>query len=166
MRVQVELSEVFQETMNKLAGHGILLVAGDPPNPMTIGWGTIGHIWNRQILTVMVRPVRYTFRLMETFKDFSVCVLPDQYHKELNICSTRSGRNINKLAACNLDVEKCSLVESFFISGSLIHFECRIVHKHWLDPVSLDPAIVSRYYPNKDFHMVYYGEIAGIFRKS
>ena len=166
MRVQVELSEVFQETMTKLAGDGILLVAGDTPNPMTIGWATIGHIWNKRIMTVMVRPIRYTFGLMETFKDFSVCILPHEYHKELNFCGTRSGRDVNKLEACNLNVEKCAKVDSFFISESTIHFECRIVHKHWLDPVSLDPAIVSRYYPNNDFHMVYYGEIAGIFRKS
>ena len=54
MREKVKLSEVLLETLDKLDGDGILLVAGDPPNPMTIGWGTIGHIWNKDIINVMV----------------------------------------------------------------------------------------------------------------
>ena len=166
MRKEVQLFEVLNETLDKLDGDGILLVAGNPPNPMTIGWSTIGHIWNMQIMTVLVRPVRHTFNLMESGQDFSVCVLPDQYRKELNLCGTRSGRDINKLEVCNLHVERCSKVDSFFISESTIHFECRIVHKQFLDPATLDPAIRKRFYPKKDFHMVYYGEIIGIFRKS
>ena len=166
MRKEVELFDVYQETLDNLDGKGILLVAGDPPNPMTIGWGTIGHIWNKQIMTVLVRPVRYTFSLMESVKDFSVCVLPDQYRKELNICGTKSGRDIDKISVCNFKVEKCSKAVSFFIAESTIHFECRIVHKHLLDPATLDPKIIKRYYPLKDFHMVYYGEILGIYRKS
>jgi len=90
-------------------------------------------------------------------------VFPDQFHKELNICGTKSGRDINKLAACNFQVEKCIKAESYFTSNASFHFECRIVHKHLLDPGSLDPSIIKRYYPQKDFHMVYYGEILGIF---
>ena len=88
MRKEVKLSEILNETLDKLDGDGILLVAGNPPNPMTIGWSTIGHIWNMQIMTVLVRPVRHTFNLMESGQDFSVCVLPDQYRKELNLCGT------------------------------------------------------------------------------
>ena len=38
--------DVYRETIGKLAGNGIILLAGDPPNPMTIGWGTIGEIWH------------------------------------------------------------------------------------------------------------------------
>lgn len=163
MRKKVDLSEVLIETLARLNGDGILLVAGDPPNPMTIGWSTIGHIWNKDIMNVLVRPVRYTFKLMEAGEDFSVCLLPDQYRKELNLCGTRSGRDINKLEVCNLHVEKCRQVNSFFISESIIHFECRTVHKHFLDPSTLDRGICKRYYPEKDFHMVYYGEILGIF---
>jgi flavin reductase (DIM6/NTAB) family NADH-FMN oxidoreductase RutF len=164
MRNEVKLFDVYQETLDKLDGDGILLVAGNPPNPMTIGWATIGHIWNKQIMTVLVRPVRHTFNLMESARDFSVCVLPDQYRKQLNTCGTKSGRDIDKLAACNFTVEKCRKAESFFIAESTIHFECRIVHKHFLDPGTLDQSIIKRYYPKKDFHMVYYGEILGIYQ--
>ncbi len=166
MHKEVELFDVYQETLVKLDGEGIILVAGNPPNLMTIGWATLGHIWNKQIMTVLVRPVRHTFKLMESARDFSVCVLPDQYKKELGICGTRSGRDLNKAEACNFTIEKCARTESFYISESAIHFECRIVHKHFLDAATLDQGIVKKYYPLRDFHMVYYGEILGIYRNA
>jgi flavin reductase (DIM6/NTAB) family NADH-FMN oxidoreductase RutF len=166
MRKEVEFFDVAHETLGKLDGEGILLVAGDPPNPMTIGWATVGHIWGKQVMTVLVRPVRHTFSLMESVNDFSVCVLPDQYRKALSFCGTRSGRDTNKVEACNFTIEKCSRAASFFLAESAIHFECRIIHKHRLDPATLDPEIMKKYYPLRDFHMVYYGEILGIYRKS
>jgi flavin reductase (DIM6/NTAB) family NADH-FMN oxidoreductase RutF len=166
MRKEVGFFDVVHETLDKLDGDGILLVAGDPPNPMTIGWATVGHIWGKQVMTVLVRPVRHTFSLMESVNDFSVCVLPDQYRKALSFCGTRSGREINKIEACNFKIEKCVRAASFYLAESVIHFECRIIHKHRLDPTTLDPAIMKKYYPQRDFHMVYYGEILGIYRKS
>ena len=35
------------------------------PNVMAIGWGTIGWVWGRPIFSVLVRPSRYTYKLME-----------------------------------------------------------------------------------------------------
>jgi flavin reductase (DIM6/NTAB) family NADH-FMN oxidoreductase RutF len=164
MRKEVDYREVFHTTMKRLSGEGILLVAGNPPNPMTIGWGTVGYIWNKPVITVMVRPVRYTFGLIESSRDFSVCLLPDPYKRELALCGTKSGREMDKLEACKLTIEPCIRVESFFISESIIHYECRIIHKHFIDPSNLDVVIDKRYYPGKDYHMVYYGEILGIFK--
>lgn len=166
MRTAVKLFDVLEETLDKLDGDGLLLVAGDPPNPMTIGWGTIGHIWNKLIFTVMVRPVRHTFSLMESANSFTLCILPDSFRKELHICGTQSGRDINKIETCNFSMEKNIGTDGFFIGEAAVHFECRIVHKHRLDPATLDAAISKRYYPSKDFHMVYYGEILGIYRNT
>jgi flavin reductase (DIM6/NTAB) family NADH-FMN oxidoreductase RutF len=164
MRQETNFTEVFRETLGKLDGDGILLVAGDPPNPMTIGWATIGHIWHKTVMTVLVRPTRHTFGLMENAGDFSVCVLPDNFLHELNLCGTKSGRDLDKIELCHFSVEKCLKADAFFLAESTIHYECRIIHKHRLDQSTLDPKIISRYYPLKDFHMVYYGEILGVYK--
>jgi flavin reductase (DIM6/NTAB) family NADH-FMN oxidoreductase RutF len=63
--------EFYHETMAALGRNGIILLGGDPPNPMTIGWGSIGEIWHMPVFTVLVRPTRYTFGLMENAKDFT-----------------------------------------------------------------------------------------------
>ena len=44
------------------------------PNIMTIGWLQGGIIWGRPILTVLVRPSRYTFTLLEENPSFTVGV--------------------------------------------------------------------------------------------
>jgi flavin reductase (DIM6/NTAB) family NADH-FMN oxidoreductase RutF len=166
MLKETDIFDVFRETLDKLDGDGILLVAGDPPNPMTIGWGTIGHIWHRQIMTVLVRPTRYTYGLMEAAKDFSVCVLPDGMGNALGLCGTRSGRDTDKISACHFNLEKGLRSEAYYIRESELHIECRIVHKHRIDAALLDPSIVNRFYPLRDFHMVYYGEVLGVYRST
>jgi len=164
MRKSVGPFDVYHETIGKLAGNGIILLAGDPPNPMTIGWGTIGEIWHMPVFTVLVRPTRYTYGLMENSKDFTVCVLPDGYKKHLAICGSRSGRDMDKIRVCGFTIESSTHVSTPFIAQSSIHYECRIVHKHRLDPAALDRAINDKYYQTKDWHMVYYGEILGVFQ--
>ena len=165
MKKETDIFKVYQETIEKLEGDGILLVAGDPPNPMTIGWGTIGIIWHMQIFTVYVRPIRYTFHLMENSKDFTVNVLSGEYKKQLNFCGTKSGRDLDKIEKCGLTLEKSFKVSTPHILESHIHYECRVVHRHRIDPGMLDQRIIRRYYPLKDFHMVYYGEVMGIYKK-
>jgi len=166
MSNQIGIFDVIHETLDKLDGDGVLLMAGDPPNPMTIGWGTIGIIWHKPILTVYVRPTRFTFQIMEKSLDFTVCILPESFTKHLAFCGTKSGRDMNKVEKCGFTLQPGILVKTPFIAESSIHYECRIVHKHRLYPSTLDQEIVNHYYPLKDFHMVYYGEILGVYRNS
>jgi flavin reductase (DIM6/NTAB) family NADH-FMN oxidoreductase RutF len=165
MRKAIGPFDVFSETMDKLAGDGILLVAGDPPNPMTIGWGTIGIIWSRPVFQVLVRPTRFTFERMEASSCFSVNMLDDRYSCQLSVCGTESGRDADKVKKCSFTMKPGELPGAIYIEESYLHFECRIIHKRRLDPQALDPAIISRYYPLRDFHMVYYGEIAGVYAR-
>ncbi len=165
MQKELGKFDVFKETADLLDGDGALLVTGNPPNPMTIGWGTLGIIWGRPIFQVLVRPVRYTFGLMEQASDFSVCFLSEKYRKQLAFCGTRSGRNHDKVAICGFTIEPGIRIHAPFIGESMFHYECRIVHKHRLDPATLHPDIQSRYYPQPDHHMVYYGEILGVFKQ-
>ena len=164
MRKQIGTFEAFAETIEKMRGEGIILVAGVPPNPMTIGWGTLGYIWSKPIFEILVRPVRYTFGLIENITDFSVNVLPDEFNKQVAICGSVSGRDIDKVAKCNFEMMRGECSNAFYINQSVIHYECRIIHKNNVDPGTLEPSIIDTYYEERDFHTVYYGEILGVFR--
>ena len=157
--------DYFRETMERLRGNGILLLAGDPPNPMTIGWATIGTIWHRPVMTVLVRPTRFTHHLMEDAKDFSVCVLPDRFKKHLAFCGTKSGRDHDKIKVCGFDMQPGIKISTPYIAQSAFHYECITIHKHTLDPETLPAEIQKRFYPKKDWHTVYYGEIVGSFAR-
>jgi len=166
MNTKINPFAAYHETIEKLSGEGVLIVAGDPPNPMTIGWGTLGVIWGMPVFTVLVRPTRYTFQLMESSPEFSVNVLPDEFSKQLSFCGTRSGRNIDKIKECGFTMLTGIEISTPFINEAIIHYECRMVEKNKLDPDTLDLQVIKRYYPLKDFHTVYYGEIVGVYRKS
>jgi flavin reductase (DIM6/NTAB) family NADH-FMN oxidoreductase RutF len=164
MRKEVEISSIFGETLEKLKGQGVILIAGDPPNPMTIGWGTIGFIWGKLIFTVLVRPSRFTYSRMESSGEFTVNLLPDAFSHQLSLCGSKSGRDVDKIAECGFTLERGIHVTTPFIRESSIHFECRIIHKHDLLPETLDKEILKKYYPQKDLHRVYYGEVVGVFK--
>jgi flavin reductase (DIM6/NTAB) family NADH-FMN oxidoreductase RutF len=165
MRKEIGTFDVFRETLDKLKGNGIILLAGNPPNPMTIGWGTLGEIWHMPVFTVLVRPTRFTFNLMEESKTFAVCLFSDNYKKELAICGSKSGRDTDKMKSCGFTLENGIRIDTPFITEADIHYECRIVHKHPLDANMLDAKVDQRFYPKKDYHMVYYGEILGVYGK-
>ena len=63
----VHYTTCLHETLSRLRDPGLLLAAAGAdgkPSAMTIGWGTIGVIWSKPIFTVLVRPSRYTFKLL------------------------------------------------------------------------------------------------------
>ncbi|MCX6251056.1 MAG: flavin reductase family protein [Bacteroidetes bacterium] len=163
MRTQKGSFDLFQKTIEILDGNGALLVSGSPPNAMTIGWGTIGIIWGRPIFIVYVRPTRYTYQLMEKSEDFSVNFLLGKYSAEIGICGARSGRDTDKISRCNFTMVKGLLIPTPYIAESDFHYECRIIERNTLDPGTLDQLIINRYYPIKDFHRLYFGEILGVF---
>jgi flavin reductase (DIM6/NTAB) family NADH-FMN oxidoreductase RutF len=165
MRKEVEISSIFSETLEKLKGEGVILMAGDPPNPMTIGWGTIGLIWGKLIFMVLVRPSRFTYTRMESSGEFTVNLLPDAYSPQLSLCGTKSGRDVDKITECGFTLERGNHVTTPFIRESSIHFECRIIHKHDILPETLDKGILEKYYPKCDLHRVFYGEVVGVFKE-
>jgi len=52
-----------------------------------------------------------------------------------------------------------------YLTESIMHYECRIIHKNIIDDKSLEEPIIGRYYPKRDFHTVYYGEILGVYQE-
>jgi flavin reductase (DIM6/NTAB) family NADH-FMN oxidoreductase RutF len=76
-----------------------LLCAGAPEgfNCMTIGWGSVGCVWNRPFSSVLVRPTRHTFQFMETSEYFSINCFDESAKAMLMELGTKSGRDIDKM---------------------------------------------------------------------
>lgn len=153
----------FEELCRALDSHGAFLTVKDREervNLMTIGWATAGIIWSRPVMTVMVRPVRYTHDLMEASKTFSVCVPREhKLQKELILCGTTSGRSSNKAKESGLTIVPGRLEGSVVVKECNLFYECEIIHKNTVDSQTLESGIVKDLYPKSDFHTIYYGEI-------
>ena len=104
-KVQVHYDSLLKETLEAMTSMGLLLVAqgkSGKPNAMAIGWGLIGSVWSRPVFTVLVRPSRYTYQLLEENGDFTVNVLPQKMKAAVDLCGTVSGRTHDKFAEAKL----------------------------------------------------------------
>ena len=161
----VHYNTYMQETQCLLPDPGLLLVTAGKdgkPNAMAIGWGVIGFIWGKPIFTVLVRPSRYTYRLLEESDSFTVCVPARAHTQIVTFCGTKSGRDHDKFKECDLEVLPSLRVSAPGIAGFPLIYECRIVHTNDVIPANLAEEIKSSAYPKGDFHRLYYGEIMAV----
>ncbi|HBL16128.1 MAG TPA: flavin reductase [Elusimicrobia bacterium] len=161
-RVQLSPFERVDDLCRALTGGGAFLVVQDPagkPNPMTIGWGMVGVVWGMPMMTVLVRPSRFTFGLIERAPRWSVCVPLGKMEKALAYCGSHSGRDCDKLARCKLKAAPGLLPEVSVLEGCDLFYECETVHKNDVLRERLASSVRQQYYPAEDFHTLYFGKI-------
>ncbi|HCF51182.1 MAG TPA: flavin reductase [Syntrophomonas sp.] len=161
MTVQPEYITGVADMLKQLPLGAFLTVkSGDKINTMTIGWGSIGYIWNKPIMMVMVRYSRYTHELIKDAPDFSVSVpLDGHLKKTLAGAGSKSGRDIDKFEAFDLAAKPARSIASPVIDNCGLIYECRVLYKHPMDPAAFDAVLDSKLYKTKDYHVLYYGEI-------
>ena len=144
-------------------GAFLTVKAGAALNTMTIGWATLGVIWQKPIMMVAVRATRHTFSIMEKAEDFTVTVPAGDLSKEIAFCGTKSGRDLDKFKMCNLEIVGGQKVVSPVIKTPGYHYECKIVYKSAMNPAFLDKNYDKSLYPQKDYHTLYFGEILACY---
>jgi flavin reductase (DIM6/NTAB) family NADH-FMN oxidoreductase RutF len=144
----------------------LLLTAGDHAsgyyNAMTVGWGSLGAMWNLPFAQVVVRPTRHTHGFMERFDSFTLCAFPERRRSALQLLGTRSGRDGDKIQAAELTpIASTKVAAPGFAEAELI-IECRKIYWQEFDPRHFLKAEIEGNYPQKDYHRVYFGEIVAI----
>ena len=158
-----EYSRQFLEQLPR--GAFLTVKEGERLNTMTIGWGNIGYIWQRPIITVMVRYSRYTHSLIERAPDFSVSLpATGEMRKALAIAGSVSGRDVDKFKAAGVTPQPARTIQSPVIKGCSLFFECKTVFRQAMDAKLLDETIRSNSYSSFDFHVMYYGQITACYR--
>lgn len=166
MRKSVDPFQYVAEANKLMRKDGIFLVAkGKKPNTMTIGWGFLGTMWSRPVFVVAVRHSRHTFKLLEESDSFTVCLPAKDMEEALEICGTKSGRDMDKFKDFGFTAVKGATVDSPYIKECPVHYECKIIYKDDIAPGILLKEVESDVYPSKNMHMLYYGQILGAYAK-
>ena len=144
-----------------------VLAAGDYAagrfNAMTVNWGSMGNMWSRPFVQIVVRPTRHTYRFTEEFSTFTLSAFPEKYRRALDILGSKSGRDVDKIALAGLTPAPSVRVAAPSFAEAELTLECRKIYWDDFDPGQfLDPAI-ERNYSNRDYHRIYYGEVLRIF---
>ncbi|MBL8968290.1 MAG: flavin reductase [Spirochaetaceae bacterium] len=158
-----------------IAEDWMLVTAGVPGdwNTMTASWGGLGHLWNRDVAFVFIRPTRHTFGFMEREAFFSLSFFDPGMRQALGVCGRLSGRDADKAKAAGLTPRSFELparagdpaarVQSF--EESRIVFACRKLHAQDLDPACfVDPSIAG-HYESLDWHRLYVGAVEAAWKR-
>ena len=144
----------------KFRKNGALLTAGnkDHFNSMTIGWGTMGTLWNKDVIFVFVRPERYTSEFLLNNEYFTVSFYEEKYNDALLIMGRNSGRNTDKV--------KLSKLTPKFLSDDKITFfeanETYILKKIYTQQMNKEefPEEALKFYGEDGKpHYIFVGEI-------
>lgn len=166
---EVAYNQFAAEALEGIANGGAFLTVktAEALNTMTIGWGSISYIWGKPVFVAMVRDSRYTYELIERTDQFTVSIpYGEGMEEELAFCGSKSGRNYDKFAECELVTTAGKNLKTPLIKGCDLHYECEIKFKQEMDPDKLDPRLDEEWYSSDEgYHTLYFGEITACYQE-
>lgn len=165
----MKLDDLKFAPFNDLDKNYALLTAGskDDFNTMTISWGGFGTIWNKPVVTVYVKPIRYTYKFMEDNDFFTVSFYDDKYKKDLLTLGTKSGRDSDKISLTSLN--PLYLDNSVSFEEANVTLVCKKIYYQDLNleliKENLSNDIYNRFYGEDPVHRMYIGEVVDIIKK-
>ena len=146
---------------------GILITTkvGDKVNPMTIGWGTLGVIWERPVFVAYVRQQRYTREMLDQCREFTINVpVGDFPRRALGGCGSKSGRDMDKIAAAGLTPVEPEVIGVPGLKEFPLTLECRAIYRQEQESDQFNDEITRQFYTiETGDHICYYGEIVAAY---
>ncbi len=151
----------------KMGVEWFALTAGTPEsyNTMTAAWGGIGVFVGKNVATAYIRPQRYTKEFVDNNELFTMSFLGEKHKKAHGIIGKKSGRDCDKIAEAGL--------HGVEVGGAMAFEEAELVivcKKLYSAPMSESGFInredLERWYPARDIHTMYMGEIVAIYQKA
>ncbi|MBR5544931.1 MAG: flavin reductase family protein [Clostridia bacterium] len=162
MQKEINIRELKDNFVKMINNDWALLTAGKENdfNTMTVSWGGIGELWNKDVCFVFVRPQRYTYEFMEKNDYFSLSFFGGEYKKELGVCGSKSGRDIDKIAETGFS--PIDLGESVGFEQAKVNIVLKKLAYQDMKPDGFIDETIMNNYANNDFHRIYIGEIVKV----
>jgi flavin reductase (DIM6/NTAB) family NADH-FMN oxidoreductase RutF len=158
--------EEIQDNVFKLIDKDwMLITAGtfDKYNCMTASWGGMGILWKKPVAFVFIRPTRYTMEFTETNQRMSLCFFPEKYRPILNLCGTKSGKQIDKMHIEGLTPMITGEGTTFYQEARMAIFVKKLYSQFIDKNMVLEPSIHKLY--TNDYHKMYICEIEKVMIK-
>lgn len=158
---EIEFTQVRDNAVDLLKNQWGLVTAGtqDAFNTMTVSWGAVGELWGKDMVSVYIRPQRYTEEFLNAQSHFTLSFYPkDMKQKIHSVCGSKSGRDVDKVKETGL-TPVFDEDAPYFEQARLV-LVCRKVAKSRFEPESfIDSEMIEKWYDNGDYHYIYYAEI-------
>ncbi len=164
---KIRIEELQFNPMTMIANEWMLITAGDQEkgcNTMTASWGHLGAIWGKMTATIYIRPQRYTKEFVDNSDYFTLSVLDGSFKKELGYLGRVSGRDEDKIKETGL-TPVYQNGTTYFEEAKLV-FVCKKLYRAPIKEEGfVDETLIDSYYPKKDYHDMYVGEIVEVLVK-
>lgn len=159
---EIGIRELKENFVSMISDQWALLTAGkiDNYNMMTVSWGGVGELWNKDVCFAFVRPQRYTYKYMEQNEYFTLSFYGGEYKKELGICGSKSGKDVDKTAL--IGFEPIEIDKSVSFKEAKITVLLRKIAYQDMDPKGFIAPEITDNYKASDFHRTYVGEIVKV----
>jgi flavin reductase (DIM6/NTAB) family NADH-FMN oxidoreductase RutF len=156
---ELRAEEIADNPFRLIGKEWMLITAGTKEafNTMTGAWGGLGVLWERNVCFCVIRPTRYTYEFMENSDLYTLTFLEEQYRDILTYCGSKSGRDVNKVAETGLTPVFDG--ETIYFAEARLVLECRKIYHQDLNPEHFIDSKIEDFYPLKDYHRMYVGEI-------
>lgn len=142
-----------------------LVTAGnkDKFNSMTISWGSIGTLWFKNVVTIYIRPDRYTFEFLNNSDYFTLSFFDEKYRDKLTMFGRNSGRDIDKV--------KESGFSPVFLDRGITYKEAKEtivlkkIYVQSLDKDKFSSDILKCYNDDAPAHYMIIGEVVDIINR-
>jgi flavin reductase (DIM6/NTAB) family NADH-FMN oxidoreductase RutF len=154
-------AESRPENIFKLFDHDWMLVTAgtmEAYNALTASWGGMGILFEKEVTMCVVRPVRHTFGFMEKSDVFTLSAFEEKYRPALRTFGRASGRDGDKAKATGMTPVQ-GLHGGIFFQEARLVYECRKIYYHDIDPGKFLDQKMHKFYPRKDYHRMYIGEV-------
>ena len=162
---EISVEELKDNPFTLINKDWMLITAGnrEKHNTMTASWGGVGELWGRYVSTIYIRPQRYTLEFVEREDYYSLCFFGPDCRQALNLCGSKSGREIDKDAATGLT--PCFDEAAPYYEQARLVFLCRKLYRQDLEEgCFLDKGLLEKWYDN-DLHRMFIGAIVKVLEK-
>ena len=96
MMREIDVKELQKNPFSMIGEEWMLITAEKEGkiNTMTASWGGVGVLWGKNVVSVYIRPQRYTKEFVDHNDLFTIAFFGENHRPALAYCGKISGRNV------------------------------------------------------------------------
>jgi len=162
---EIKPEEIARDPFTLIGQDWLLVTAAKEGkvNTMTASWGGVGIMWGKKVVTIYLRPTRYTKEFVDAGERFTLSVLPESFKKQLGYLGSVSGRDEDKIAKAGLTVT--GEADKPYFAEAKLAIVCRKLYAQELkQECFIDKECDEKWYKN-DYHTMYIAEIEQVLEQ-
>ncbi len=163
---KIDAKEIEGNIFELIRDRWMLVTAGDKSgyNTMTANWGGAGVLWSKFVTFTFVRPQRYTRGFMDAGDYYTLSFYNEKYKPQLNLCGTKSGRDIDKVKETGFTPAFADCGAPYFEEAELV-IVCKKIYFDDFKPENFLQPEIEKMYSDGDYHRIYIGDIIEVLKK-